>query len=255
MIKEERHQCILKLLHDKKIITVSEFSRKLDVTEMTIRRDLQELADLDLLIRIHGGARLLAPSQSAAQELSHKQKRKLHPAEKRSIAQTIAQEIENQDTVFLGVGTTIEGVYNFLDAIDSARIVTNSIHIFEQFKYDDRFELLLVGGIYRSKSGSFIGALANDFIQSIHVQKAFIGVNAINGTAVFNANEDEGTLQRQILDNAHKRYIVADSHKFNQTDFYQFYDLKDATHLVTDEKLSDELLERYNDYLTVMHTT
>lgn len=251
-IKSERQNEILSLLEKNNVMKVSDFVDELNVTDMTIRRDLQELEDQNLLIRIHGGARKLDNGSIPFLELSHIEKRDIHPNEKNIIAQLIAEHINNHDTVFLGSGSTIELVYNYL-TINYAKIITNSIHVFNQFKYDDRFELILTGGTYRSKTGSFAGTIANDFMKTIHVGKAFIGVNAINENRVFNANEDEGVIQRIVLNNSREKYLVADHHKLEHLDFYQFYDLKDANYLVTDNKLSSELKKKYSNWIQIIN--
>lgn len=253
MIKEERQQVILDMIDEHSIVKVSEFTEALGVTDMTIRRDLQELEDQDLLIRVHGGARKLEPNGTMPfLELSHSQKRHINPDDKAEIAQMIAQEIHDHETVFLGSGTTIELVYNYLQNLNYAKIITNSIYVFNQFKLDDRFELILIGGTYRSKTGSFTGTITNDFVSSIHVQKAFIGVNAINEQLIFNANEDEGLIQRNVLDNARKRYIVADGNKFDRVDFYQFYNLDQIDYLITDSNLDESVRKRYAQWVEII---
>src|SRR5699024_11126198 len=115
-------------------------------------------------------------------------------------------------------------VYDYLD-LNYAKIITNSIYVFDKFKYDDRFELLLTRGIYRSKTGSFTGIIANDFLETIYEEKAFIGVNAIHDNKVFNANEDEGVIKRVVLNNAKEKYIVEDRRKFNRKVINKFYNL------------------------------
>lgn len=251
-IKSERQRLILELLNKNNVMRVNELVEELDVTDMTIRRDLQELEDQELLIRIHGGARKLDNGSLPFLELSHREKRNINPDAKNEIAKLIANNIDDHETVFLGSGSTIELVYNHLD-LNFAKIITNSIHVFNQFKYDDRFELILTGGVYRSKTGSFTGTIANDFMETIYVEKAFIGVNAINDNKVFNANEDEGVIQRIVLNNAREKYLVADSLKFNKLDFYQFYDLNIADYLVTDSKLSPELKEKYSKWVQIIN--
>ena len=181
MIKERRHAKILELLNKESVVKVIELVEILNVTEMTIRRDLQELENENLLIRIHGGARktdeeITTPS---ILELSHRQKRELNLNEKQQIARSIANNIKENETVFLGSGTTIELVHDYL-TINHAKIITNSVYIFDKFKYDDRFDLILTGGSYRSKTGSFTGTIANDFLSTINVEKAFIGANTLN---------------------------------------------------------------------------
>lgn len=252
-MKEKRHKKILELLKLDGVVKVSELVDIFDVTEMTIRRDLKELENNNFLIRIHGGARKVESELLTSRniELSHRQKRDLYLNEKKHIARIIAENILENETVFLGSGTTIELVHDYL-TINRARIITNSIYVFDKFKYDDRFELILTGGSYRSKTGSFTGTIANDFLSTINVQKAFIGVNTINNYAMFNANEDEGVVQRTILNNAKEKFIVANNNKFNKLDFYQFYDIREADYLITDNNLPQSLEEYYSEWVKVL---
>ena len=252
MTKSQRHDDILELLDQESTLKVNDLANELKVTDMTIRRDLQELEDKNLLIRVHGGARKVEKDSLSFLELSHRQKREINPDEKNEIAKLIARNINDHEIVFLGSGSTIELVYDYLD-VNYAKILTNSIHIFNKFKYDDRFELILTGGSYRSKTGSFTGTIANDFMNTINVEKSFIGVNAINNQSIFNANEDEGVLQRIILNNTKKKYIVADHLKFDKLDFYKFYDLSNLDYLITDSKLSQELKEKYSKLIDIIN--
>lgn len=250
MIKAERQDYILKELNKRQIIRVSDITDELNVTEMTIRRDLAELEDKDLLVRVHGGAKL--KNELPLTELSHLDKQEINLQEKEYIAKIIANEINNNETVFLGSGTTIELVYDYL-TIDHAKIVTNSIFAFNKFKNDPRFELILIGGNYRQKTGAFVGTIANEFLSTIYVQKAFIGVNAIDIDHIYNANEDEGLMQKNVFINSKTKYIVADHTKFNKQDFYKFYDICDADYLITDNLLPKKTYQEYNKILTVIN--
>lgn len=252
MIKNERHEKILELINSRNVMKVSDLVTELNVTDMTVRRDLQELEDENLLIRIHGGARKKEDSSPHFLELSHRTKRELNTESKIEIAKTIAKNILDNETVFLGSGTTIELVYDYLD-INDAKIITNSIYVFNKFRHDERFDLVLAGGTYRSKTGSFAGSITNDFLSSIYVQKAFIGVNAIDGHLIFNANEDEGVVQRTAFNNAQETYAVADHTKFNKLDFYQFYDLKDVDYLISDKKLDKDIKEKYKEWVQIIN--
>lgn len=193
---------------------------------MTIRRDLQELEDRGKFTRIHGAATI---NSLSPQKISHNEKRKRNISAKK----IIAQHIHNDETIFIGAGTTLELIYNYLK-IDRAKIITNSIHFSNRFRHDERFELILVGGNYRPVSGAFFGTLANDFIDKIKVQKAFIGVNGIYENGAYNANEDEGLTNYHILNSASERYVVADTSKFDKQDFYMFYNLDDLTQVITE---------------------
>ena len=98
----------------------------------------------------------------------------------------MAAKIEDNDIIFLGTGTTTELVYDYLD-VDNLKIITNSIFVFDKFKNDDHYDLILIGGNYRSLTGAFIGTIASDFIKNIYIQKAFIGVNALDENYLYNS--------------------------------------------------------------------
>lgn len=250
MIKEERQNYLLEQLTKKGIVRVTDVVQELKVTDMTIRRDLQELEDRGLIIRVHGGAKLIGTSPSLP-ELSHREKKDIHFAEKSEVARLIAENIKEGETVFLGPGTTIELVYDHL-TIEQAKIITNSIHVFDKFKNDPRFEIILIGGSYRNKTGAFVGTIANDFISSIHVEKSFIGVNGLDTTAAYTSNEDEGVTQRYALDSAKEKYLVADHHKFDKKDFYGFYPIHKVDYVITDTGITKDKRKEFNKYVSIL---
>lgn len=252
MIKEERQKYLLELLNENRILKVNDVISELHVADMTIRRDLQELENRGLVIRVHGGAKIVDNSSESQTELSHREKKKIHLDEKLEIAKLIAENILEGETIFLGPGTTIELVYDFL-TVNHAKIITNSIHVFNRFKHDTRFELILIGGSYRSKTGAFVGTIANDFISSIHVQKSFIGVNGLDQSLIFTSNEDEGLTQKYALNSAEKKYIIADHHKLNKKDFYGFYHIEDADYLITDSEILDEGKNKFEKCIQILN--
>lgn len=249
MLKEERHSVILNLLNEKGIVKVSEITEILNVTEMTVRRDLQDLENKGLLTRIHGGAQL--NNLVIKEELSHLEKKNINIKEKKEIAKKIASKIVDGDSIFLGPGTTIELVYEYINA-DYLKIVTNSIHVFNKFINDSRYELILIGGSYRNRTGAFVGSIANDTLSRMNIKKAFIGVNGIYNNAISNSNEDEGMIQATVLNNSLEKYIVSDSSKLNKRDFYEFYNLEDVTAIITDTNISKENINKYSKYTEII---
>lgn len=252
MIKEERQQYLLDLLNQQSIVKVKDVVEELNIADMTVRRDFQELEDKGLIVRVHGGAKIIEDNKNQTlTELSHKEKQSIHLAEKLEVAQIIANNIKENETIFLGPGTTIELVYDFL-TVTQAKVITNSIHVFNKFKHDSRFELILIGGSYRNKTGAFVGTIANDFISSIHVSKSFIGVNGLDPSAIYTSNEDEGLTQKCALNIAEKKYVIADHHKLNKKDFYSFYSLKNIDYLITDSKISNEDQKNFDSTIEIL---
>lgn len=250
MLKEQRLETILGLVNSQGIVRVSEITDLLKVTEMTVRRDLQYLEDQGLVKRIHGGAKSI--NGISERELTHIEKQGINTEEKKQIAKTIASLIEENDTIFLGPGTTIEYVYDYMKVFP-ARIVTNSIHVFNRFNNNETYDLILIGGSYRARTGAFVGSFANNTLKKIKVKKAFIGANGVHINEVFTANEEEGITQSIILDNAYEKYIVADHSKIGRQDFFSFYDLDAVTALITDSNISEEKKLELNQYVKVIN--
>ncbi|MBW4803700.1 DeoR/GlpR family DNA-binding transcription regulator [Loigolactobacillus coryniformis] len=249
MLKKERLITITKLTNKKGIITVNEIVKRLAVSNMTVRRDLDELASDNHLIRIHGGAQSIHYIKE--KELSRIEKQSIHVAEKSQIAHIVANKINNGETVFLGPGTTNELVVEFLD-VDYIRLVTNSLPVFEAFKTHSNYELCLVGGTYRQHSGAFIGSLTNEFLTKLRMNKAFVSVNGVFNNNLTNASPEEGRTQSIALNNSHERYAVADHYKINFEDFYSFYQLNNVDGLITDSNISIQDIQHYQTFTDVI---
>ena len=173
-MKEKRIDIIMKEIEKHGIVSVNDLMKKLGVTRMTIGRDLKLLEDSNMLKRIHGGA--VRNEDSKLTELTHLQKKNINISKKEEIGRQAAGYIENGDIIFIGASTTNECLMKYIKN-KRIRIITNSFYIFEQYKGNDDFELILTGGIWREKSGAFIGDVTDRILSEIKVDKSFIGAN------------------------------------------------------------------------------
>lgn len=246
MLKAERQEQIVANLMASGTTTVGAIARALDVSEMTIRRDLEELSERGIIERVYGGARIpssLKESYSSTgvpllREYSHLEKRRLHTQAKQQVAKRAALLVEDGDTVFLGAGTTVEAMVECLPAC-RLRIITNSLSVFRLLEHNAQCELYLVGGLYRQQTGCFVGSMAEEAVSPLGIDKAFIGANGVTNGALFTYNMDEGKIQRLAFDKARERYAVCDASKIGRRDFYAFYRLSDLTALICDDGLDD----------------
>ncbi|MHC5247779.1 DeoR/GlpR family DNA-binding transcription regulator [Enterococcus sp. LJL90] len=258
MLKSERQKAIVDLTNQFGAISVKSIQEELKVSDMTIRRDLTELEHGKKLVRVHGGAQSVTygevnESGTDHHELSHLEKKNLRSEEKHYIAKKAAQLIDSPDeTIFLGPGTTIELMTEYLNHA-SLRIVTNSLPVFNLLKDKEGYELYLIGGSYRKRTGAFVGLAANEMIQKIGITKAFIGVNGIDQQFVSTFNVEEGEIQKLALDKAAQKILVADANKFDYSDFYNFYDLNQIDMLFTDYTISADVKKRYQAYTTIIN--
>lgn len=251
MNKQERLAEITRLVHQRGTIRISEIVTLLNVTDMTVRRDLAELEEQGILTKIHGGAR----SNKAFQyrEYSHSEKDIQHREQKKEIARRAASLIEEGETIFLGPGTTVA----FLaEEIRNTRltVITNCMPIFRilfQKKTED-FHVFLLGGEYRQVTESFVGEITNTSLQEMHFSKAFVSANGLKGSTVMTSTLAEAYTQRLAIDHAVEKYLLLDSSKIGKDDFASFYHLKDLTAIMTDAQMDQEGLQFLEQYTEVI---
>ena len=251
MLKRERLHKIVEMVNTQGIITVNEIINKLDVSDMTIRRDLDELDKAGKIVRIHGGAQSI--SYSINQELSHSEKQELQMEEKRKIVQLASTYINDGDTIFLGPGTTIELLSHFL-VNKHIRIVTNNYPAFEILKQSDSVNLILTGGDFRKNTGALVGTITNTNLKRINFTKAFISANGIHNESICTYNIEEGEAQEIALNNSRTKYLLLDNKKLNKDDFYVFYNLHDIDYLITDHSINKDVKIHYEQYVNIIVT-
>ncbi len=244
MLKEERQKIILDKLEENNIIQVSQMTELLNVTEMTIRRDLIELEKKELLIRIHGGASKIEKTQP--KEFSNEEKLLKNKDLKMEIAGKIGQILMPEQNIYLGAGTTMEYVSEFIGD-KKLNIFTNSLYLFNKLVFLDNVNIKLIGGEFRKVTGAFVGALSLDIVSKMRFNQAFIGVNGINKGKAYTYSPEEGILQKMILDNSFDRYLVADSSKIGFEDLHHFYNIEDAK-FITDSKITSKQKEEIEKY-------
>lgn len=248
MIKKERLIAIQKAVDEKGIVNVNELIEALDVSDMTIRRDLDELAKAGKIHRIHGGAQRVENIEDV--ELTRNEKTIVNSELKEQVAKKAADLIVPGDTLYLGPGTTIEPLIKYVEHPEQIRVVTNSLPVFEAWKQTDA-EIVLIGGNFRKKSGAFIGGLAEQMLRELKFTKAFVSANGINDENVMTANAEEGQTQAVALNNAQEKIMMIDETKFNRNDFNRYYSLYNIDCIITSDGLDDNTLKHYSSYVEI----
>lgn len=239
MLKDERLDAIVQLVDQKGTIRVLDIQNELGVSDMTIRRDLTELEDRGLIKRIHGGAKSLKVFRD--QELSHADKQIINIREKTEIAEKALELIHENETIFLGPGTTIELLANLLDK-RNLRIITNCLPVFETLvqKNNDN-KVYLLGGEMRMVTKSFFGEITNLALADMRFHKVFLSANAVKDGNVMTATIEEGQTQAIALNNAIEKYLLVDTSKIDKEDFYAYYTLDKMTSVIINQ-------DEYNTY-------
>ena len=201
------------------------------VTTQTIRRDLNELCIRGLAARIHGGA---MPVISVS-NVDYQARRQLAATEKEHIAQIVAALIQNQCSIILNIGTTIEQVARALYEHTGLVVITNNIHVISTLTGSPQKDLVLVGGTVRQSDGAIVGEDAVEFISRYKADFACIGASAIDEDgAILDFDTREVSVARAILKNARTKILVCDSLKFERTAPVRICDIGDVDYFVTD---------------------
>lgn len=252
MNKRERLSEITRLVNKKGTIRIAEIVELLNVTDMTVRRDLIELEEQGVLTKIHGGAR----SNKAFQfrEYSHSEKHIQNRESKQDIADKASKLIEDGDTVFLGPGTTV----SFLaEAIKNNRltVITNCLPVFTILsqKKSEEFHVFLLGGEYRQVTESFVGEITNTALEKMHFSKIFFSANGVKGSDVMTSTLAEAYTQQIAIKRSLEKYLLLDISKVGKEDFTTFCSLRDLTAVITDLKPDDENYQLLEEFTEIIH--
>lgn len=243
MNKFERLEEITKLINKKGSVTTNEIVADLNVSDMTVRRDLSELEEQGVLTKIYGGAR--SNDLTQYRERSHKEKHTEHVTEKRTIAHQAAAIIEEGDNIFLGPGTTIEILAEEIDH-QKLTVITNCLPVFEILnkKKSLDFKVFLLGGTMRDITQSFVGEMTNTILSNLKFNKMFFSSNAVNNGYAMTSSVEEAYTQQLTLNHSLETYLLVDSSKVFKEDFNQFCDITEVTGIYTDALCKDAI-----DYL------
>jgi len=224
------------LIRENGFVSIPELRDALDVSESTIRRDLEALEDSGDAKRTHGGVFSTGPATSVKQFETSK-----NPGQwekKRSIAASAVQLIEDHDTLLLDGGSTTYELARQLVG-RPLQIVTNSLPVANLFASSDTVELVLLGGSLQHRSGVTMGNSANQMLQSIHVQKAFLSVAGINSKGFYNSNMLLVETERAMMLCAEQTIIVADSSKFGRCSLTRLCEWSEVHTIVVDSELDE----------------
>ena len=225
-----REQRIISILESRGEMSVNELGAILNISVSTLRKQLADMQEKKLIIRTYGGVMSINPVPDETFDS------KLHKNvnEKRRIATKARSLIKSGDSLSLGSGTTVYALSNLLDDLSSAEIYTNSMQAAEYLANWAILNTHICGGIIRSATGTIIGSEAYNFFNNIDVDYAFISCDAVDDNGiVYSDNLAVATVERAVLRNARKKYVLCDSTKFGKSSVASIADLADCEAVIT----------------------
>ncbi len=242
MFAEERRFRIREILSSQRTITASELCQKLDVTPVTIRRDLAVLEAQGVLVRSHGGAISRTSStnfQPAYETLLHS-----HSEEKEAIARHAERLILDGDTVFLEGSTTVYELARRLIHRNRLTVVTNSPRILCELQRSSGVTALCTGGDLQKDTFYLSGEWAHQTLSQIRLDKAVLGVSALDPAyGISTARQAEALIKKMITKAARVRIALADNSKFGRQSFAYVGPITDIDVLVTDSQTDPRYIE------------
>lgn len=237
-----RREKILEQLRLEGKVSVTELSRDLDVTPVTIRSDLAVLEQEGCLMRVQGGAVRVPDKHSEYPAASAEAV--IHSEQKKAIGAAVAGLIRDGDTLFINSGTTSESVASALSVRRNLNIVTNSIRVAEKLGMIPSFRVLLVGGEINAQYGFTHGGDAQEQLSRYQADWAVLSVDGISARGgITTHHAEEVVIDRMMADGAKNKLIVADQSKIGRAGFSRVCACNGDFMLVTDAGGEAQALE------------
>lgn len=240
MNKKMREDEILNILSDTGKVEIEMLSKMLDVSTMTVRRDLASLENKGLVIRTHGGAIL---KRSLISEPSFSQKESMNLEQKKIIAKEALKKVEDSMVLMLDSGTTTIELARLLVNKNDLTIITNDIRI-ASVLIESENKVILVGGNLQREIGAIYGPVAENQIEDLYVDILFLGAHAIHKNKGITApTHEKASIKKSMIKSSQKTWILSDSSKFNEVSFTKVCELETIQGIITDNNLKLEVKE------------
>jgi DeoR/GlpR family transcriptional regulator of sugar metabolism len=253
MLVAERWHKIVQLVNDRGSIRVSELSEICQVTEETIRRDLDKLENEGRLLRSHGGA--VSINRSSQAETPFRERETTNAEQKQSIAREAIRLIRENERIILDASSTAWYMAQILPDIPLT-VLTNSIKVAIELSSKDKIQVISTGGVLSPGSLSYVGPLAERSLDGYHVDRAFISCKGLHpDKGLSESNEWQSLVKRKMIDIADEVIVLADYSKFGQQSFVHVAGWEKVGTVLTDsntkKQFTDSLRERSVNVMTV----
>ncbi|MEU0603284.1 DeoR/GlpR family DNA-binding transcription regulator [Streptomyces sp. NPDC006393] len=258
LLAEQRRALILDEVRRRGGVRVNELTRKLGVSDMTIRRDLDALARQGVLEKVHGGA--VPVVEASTHEPGFEAKSGLELTAKEDIARAAARLVAPGTAIALSGGTTTYALAHHLVDVPDLTVVTNSVRVADVFHTAQRASgqrqgaatVVLTGGV-RTPSDSLVGPVADQAIAALHFDMLFLGVHGISAEAGLSTpNLAEAETNRRLVQSARRVVVVADHTKWGVVGLSSFATLERIDTLVTDAGLPAEARAEISEHLRLV---
>ncbi|TVP50665.1 MAG: DeoR/GlpR transcriptional regulator [Mongoliibacter sp.] len=241
----ERHKYILDELNKNGFVGVAELSKELDVTVVTIRKDLKILEDKGLLYRSHGSA---TPASPYVNDRSVNEKKLVRVEEKMKIASEAAKLIDEDDAIIIGSGTTVVSFAQAIPKNKKLTVLTAAMNVTLALIDAPEIEIVQLGGVVRKSSSSVVGNFADEMLQQFACSKLFLSADGISlDHGLTTSHMMEAHLNARMIKGVQKTIVLADSSKFGKKGFGKICNLEDIDMVITDSGIPELYKEKLEE--------
>jgi len=239
---EERRQQVLQWVRDKGRASVIELSEAFGVSEVTIRNDLQALAEQQLIVRTHGGA---VPVNDGLNELALAMRRQQNVQEKSRIGEAGAAMVANGDAIILDSSSTALAIAQNLKNHRHLTIVTNSLAVAQEMLDAPGVTVVMIGGRVRRDTASLVGTDGLDALCKFNIQKGFFGAHGITAEdGLTDVSADEAEVKERLVKMCRQVIGVLDATKWGQVGLVSFAPLNRINTVITDTHAPADLVDQ-----------
>lgn len=236
-----RREQVLALLKDEPFLTIAEIARRLSISEITARRDVNAIASDSQVTRVRGGVFRVPDGE----ELPIGWRYHLCKNAKQAIAEKAAELVRDGDVIALDIGTTALYLAPLLAKRDVI-VVTNNLRAADLLA-DGIARIAVLGGNVRPRERSIVGREVLRSLQPYRFSTFFMSVGGVSLRGFTDPNQEEILIKQAILDTSDRTFVLADHHKFGLSEGLVIADLKAATAIITDQETLPEDLVRFKD--------
>ena len=245
MLAIERRNAILEKLQVERRVVVSELSALYDVSEETIRRDLDKLENDGYAIKSYGGAVI---NENSNLDLPYNVRKNTNVLGKQKIASLISEMIHDGDNIMLDASSTAVAIAKAIKNKKELTVITNSLEIALELLETPGCNVISTGGLATGSSFALVGSVTDKTLRSYYVDKAIISCKGINMYAGFTESDERHANNKASMFYMAKTKILAiDSSKFDKIAFAKIGDLREISKIVTDKKPEEEWLQKFEE--------
>lgn len=244
MLRAERQKRLVEIINQKGIATVEELMEEVNISKATVRRDINDMAEENLIAKVRGGAKSILPS--SPYEPSFTIKSQINADEKKRIAAEAVKHILPDDRIILDSGTTVFEVSKLLNTFSNLTVVTNDIHIAAELNTNSTNNLIFIGGSIRKGFCSSYGYFAEYMLKNVSVDKIFLSVDAIDADlGIMSYTTDDVNLKSIGMENAKETYLLCDHSKFTTQALFTVGLLDKITTIITGTELDPAIADKF----------